>query len=632
MYKPLLLLLLVSQFFFGQNPNYTTLTVPDALKESANSIVRADDIVVNITSSKSYTISRKRVVTIFNKKGEDHIDAYLSYSPSEKVIQLQLTVYNAMGMEIKKFKKSDFTDQSVADGFSLLTDNRVLFLDYTPTEFPLTFVFESELKTINTAFIASWSPYENYYSSIQKSSVTYKYPEDLTLRIKEENFEGRTITKTEQKGVLSYTVENLPAEKREDYAPSTDQIFPKVRVALNRFSLEGVDGEVNTWADFGKWMYEGILKGTDELSPETIAKVKTLTADCKDPLEKARKIYEYVQGRTRYVSVQLGIGGWKPMLAKDVDRLGYGDCKALSNYTRALLQAVGIESYYTIIYGGDEQFDITPDFVGMQGNHAVLAMPDGKGGYTFMECTSQTVPFGFQGDFTDDRFALLIKPDKGEVVRTQNYTEKKSTQLSKGSFQITPEGDFKGSLQIVSTGIQYDQASALEGQPKDKLDEHYKSYFSWINNLKVDKCRLTNDKKTVQFTQELEISALGYAKPSGNMILVNVNPFNQSVQVPARYRNRKNPVEITRGFYDEDTFTFTIPEGLKVDVIPDAVQLEDTFGSYSMTVTVKEKEVLVKRTFLLRKGKYPKESYELYRKFREQIARADNAKIVFIKS
>ena len=150
--------------------------------------------------------------------------------------------------------------------------------------------------------------------------------------------------------------------------------------------------------------------------------------------------------------------------------------------------------------------------------------------------------------------------------------------------------------------------------------------------MKVDKCRLTNDKKTVQFTQELEISALGYAKPSGNMILVNVNPFNQSVQVPARYRNRKNPVEITRGFYDEDTFTFTIPEGLKVDVIPDAVQLEDTFGSYSMTVTVKEKEVLVKRTFLLRKGKYPKESYELYRKFREQIARADNAKIVFIKS
>ncbi len=44
-----------------------------------------------------------------------------------------------------------------------------------------------------------------------------------------------------------------------------------------------------------------------------------------------------------------GIGGWKPMLVEDVRKKGYGDCKALTNYMRTLLQAAGIKSYYCII-------------------------------------------------------------------------------------------------------------------------------------------------------------------------------------------------------------------------------------------------------------------------------------------
>ena len=139
----------------------------------------------------------------------------------------------------------------------------------------------------------------------------------------------------------------------------------------------------------GKWFYDEILYGTTDLPEETKIKIKNLVGNEKDPLKIAEIVYKYMQEKTRYVSIQEGIGGWKPMLAKDVDKLGYGDCKALTNYTRALLDAVGVVSYYTRLYGETDKKEIYADIVSFQSNHVILAIPD-KSNYVWLECTNQT--------------------------------------------------------------------------------------------------------------------------------------------------------------------------------------------------------------------------------------------------
>ena len=611
--------------------DYVSLSIPESLKENVNTVVVNQQIDINILSQKSFTIKKNKVICVYNEYGLRNIDASEYYDKTTKISSIEAIVYNSYGKEIKKIKRKDFKDKSVADGFSILTDGRIVFLDYTPTEYPFTIVYNSEVETSNTAFIPTWRPIDDTFESVLKSSISINYTDNLGFKFKEFNFENKNIVKKETNNSLSFTVENLPSVKYEDCSPSFKKIIPYVMFGLEKFNLEGVEGIATTWEGFGLWMYNNLLIDSDELPVDTQEKIKSIVGNETDPIKKAKIVYQFVQDKTRYVSIQLGIGGWKPMLAKDVDRLGYGDCKALSNYTRSLLKIVNVPSYYTVIYGGSDIESFDQDFVSMQGNHAVLAIPVNDK-LCFLECTSQTKPFGFEGDFTDDRYALVIKPEGGKIVKTNAFIDKESKQQTKGNYLIDENGNIDGAITVKSTGIQYDNTYELEKKSSEKVVDFYKSHFSNINNLKIEKVAFNNNKEKVEFTENLKLSAPAYGSINSKNIVFPVNAFNRNQNIPQRYRTRNNPFEIARGFFDEDEIEITIPNNYYIEAKPDNLEFKDKFGEYKIEIKIiNPQKIIYKRTLLINKGFYEKTDYENYRKFREQIARADNSKIIITK-
>ncbi len=617
-------------FFFvfsasAQKPEYATALIPANLKENANAVIRFEQSDLNITSRSNYNLKTLRVVTILNELGYSQINAY----EYRTVKSIEATIYDASGNEIKKFRRKDFRDSAASEG-SMITDNRVTYLNFTPTQYPFTVVYQSETTDSNTAFLPPWYPVNSKFVSVQKSVVKISFPSDLGFKFREYNFGTIDIKKQETANSVAYTAENIAAIKDETYSPSFSKLVPYVLFGLEKFRLEGVDGDAKTWESFSSWQYNTLLKGTDEVSIETQKKVKALVQDETDPIKKAKIIYEYVQSRTRYVSIQLGIGGWKPMKANDVDRLGYGDCKALSNYTRTLLDVVGIPSYYAVIWGDTEKKSMEPDFVSTTGNHIILAVPV-KEDFVWLECTSQSIPFGFLGDFTDDRLALLIKPTGGGLVRTHVYKTDDNTQYTKGKYTLTAAGNIFGNVEIKSKGIQYDNKSALQAKSNDDLDQFYKRYFS-INNLKLDKIAVVNDKEKVEFTETILLKADRYANTENNRLMFAVNAYNQASQIPQRYRSRIQPLEISRGFADYDEITIVIPEGYSIDAKPNDMVLETKFGTYKTEFAlIDPTHMIYKRTLIVNSGHFEPMEYENYRKFRETVAKADNAKMVLVK-
>ncbi|MBC7846587.1 MAG: DUF3857 domain-containing protein [Flavobacterium sp.] len=626
-----LVFLFFTTLLSAQKTEYTTQLIPDSLKQNANAVVRLGQIDIVISSQRNMNIKEKRIVTVLNEKGMESIDAYENYDKKTNVSNIQATVFDSFGNEIRKIKRKDFRDQSVTGGGTVFSDSRVVYLEYVPTQYPFTIVYESEIQTSTTAFIPPWFPLNDYLLSIEKSVLNVNYPENLGFKKLELNFSNFKITKIiDTSTQLSYTATGIVAQKYEDYSPNISEIFPRVMMGLEYFNLEGVDGNAKNWKEYGQWFSDKILTGTVELSAETIAKIKTLVGTETDPIKKAKIVYKYMQEKSRYVGIQVGIGGFKPMLADDVDRLGYGDCKALSNYTRALLNAVDVPSYYTELYGSKDKRNIRSDFFSIQGNHVILTIPNGDN-YVFLECTSQDDPFGYQANFTDDRDVLVIKPDGGEIIRTKKYENKDNAQVNKGKYSLDDSGKFSGAISMVSEGSQYGRFH-IETTPPTEQEAHYKEYWDNISNLKINKTTFSNDKEKVSFTENMEISADNYGKISNGKMIFVINAYNQYTGSVKRIRNRKTPFEIQRGYYDTDEISVSLPAGFTMESLPQNFELNTKFGEYKTEITKKDNNNLIyKRSIFIKKGSYKNTEYDEYRLFMEQISRNDNAKIILTK-
>lgn len=624
------LLLTISSF--SQTNKLSSLSVPPHLKENANAVFRDNSIEITIEAVDRMLVKNRQVVTVLNKKG--NVDARIveAYDDDTKITKLSAKIYDAFGNEIKKYTKNKFIDISAVSGGTLYSDSRVKYIDYIPVAYPYTLVFESEYRTSSTGFIPRWIPNNGYYVGVEKSTYILNNPLKIKLRTKEKSFKGYPIENLSTGVNLHYVIKNQKALKPENLSSSYLEYMPHLMVASNEFALKKVTGRASNWKEFGEWMHRKLIQDRDILDVSTIEKIKSLVADITDPIEKAKIVYKFVQDKTRYISVQVGIGGWEPIAANQVDQVGYGDCKGLTNYTKALLDAVGVKSYFTLVYAQQKR-NIVKDFSSMQGNHAILNIPN-NGNDIWLECTSQTIPFGFLGDFTDDRDVLVITPEGGIIKRTPAYFNEDNLQTIDGSIQLFENGSVKASLERVSHGIQYDQKSRYDSMSEEDLKKHYKTKdWSYNNNLEINSVALENDKDSVVFTEKMKTSITDYATINENDYLFRVNMFNRDTNVPKRYRDRTLPLKISRGYQDIDQYSYVIPKGYTFAGLPEEKNITTKFGSYKVSFTIIDATTFIyKKSLLIKAGDYPKEDYKDYRKFRKSIARYENLRISLIKT
>ena len=613
---------------FGQD-NYDADLIPSNLKNRANATIRTEETIIDMRSPDNVMLSVKKAITVLNKNGEDNARLVLFYDKNTSIKSIKGEVYNASGILTKKFTQSNFSDESAADGFSLFVDSRVKH--YLPSEniYPYTIVYNYEIRYKQNLIIRDWVPQNDDDISVEKSTYTFICKPVDELRIKAQNFAGkRDELITEKQKTLTWKVENLFAVKPEPFSPARDTYQTTIKIAAKNFTYYNHNGSYTNWPELGKWIYDDLLKTRKTLAPSTIEMIKDLVKDEKTDKDKARKIYQYLQNKTRYISVQIGIGGFQPVSAAEVDRLGYGDCKALVNYMQSLLDVVGIESYYCVVEAGKQKVSFDPTYASMvQGNHIILCMPL-KGDTTWLECTNQKIPFGFLSTFTDDRIVLACTPDGGKLLRTPKLTTLNNLQIRNAELTITSNGDAAGKIKTVFYGSQYDNNENIFDKPFGEQQKLLLNVYDIDNvNFKAVNYILKKDINP-EAIENIDLNIRNYAALNNNRIFIKTNAFNTQSNI-SEIKNRTQPVYINRGFTDEDTIVYNLPDEVVTSMLPELDKKYKTdFGEYNTKISLNGKKLTYYRKFVMNDGTFPASSYVDFYKFITEVNSSDGLKII----
>ncbi len=603
------------------------LTLSPELVKGANAVVREERQVFEVQSIGKATETYFVSTTILNEKGNQHAQFALPYSDLQKIKTVRAALYDKFGKQIRKIKEKDFQDLSGSRG-SFFNDVRIKAIDLSYTDYPYRVEFEYELQHDGLLFYPVWHPQASTALAVQESLFEVILPSEMKLRYRAVNFDTEPTVANNH---YQWSARSLPAYDRESYTPVAYSDAPRVYTAPYEFEIEGYSGDMSSWASFGQFINK-LNEGTRELSPASIEKFQTMTADCADDWCKIKKLYAYLQETTRYVSIQLGIGSWRPMPAAAVDEQKYGDCKALSNYFCAMLDAVGIDAYYTLIFAGENYNYLQRNFPSSQFNHAVVAIPQGQD-TIWAECTSQTAPLGYAGSFTGNRDALLITPEGGKLVRTPRYHADDNIQQRRTHLKLDAQGNAQATIKTVYGGLQQEYASRLAEMPEDKRkDELYRRIG--LKNFDLLAHRYERKKALIPQVQEtLELELPAFAGKSGKRLFISPGVIPSWSPAPPEPKERQHDIQLMPfPFIDADTTQIAIPKGYQAEYIPDAEVFESPFGKYESAFENNDGRISYYRRLQLNANIHDKEQYDALIDFCTKIKKADARRIVLVQA
>jgi hypothetical protein len=567
------------------------------------------------------------IVTILNEKGSDEAIVSLHYQKKYNSINsFEMRVYSADGTLIKKYHKSDMYDHLVIDNESLVTDDRSLYLKHDIATYPVTieYIFDEDVKSLID--LGSWS-FQSYDQSIQNAYYHISISSDAGFRYLNRNTNIKPLKNTLDKtDNYSWHVSNLKAFKPESGSKPW-QVLPRVYFAANSFEYYGIPGNINTWQNYGKWQ-QGLNADVCSLSPERAEEIKKMTANIKTDKEKARFLYEYMQQNTRYVGIQLGIGGLKPFPATFVDQKKYGDCKALANYMCAMLKAVNIPAYYAKVRSGENEESCDPSFPFDLSNHIIVCIPF-KSDTTWLECTSTTQAFGKLGSFTENRNALLITEDGGKLVNTPKSKDVDNQFNSEVHIILDADGGAKAQVKISSTGTYRDSYIGLTYL---KTDEQ-KQYLIRMLNMKQPSAFEFKPSTDNDGVKEVNIN-LEYDKffdiASGDKQFYRPRAFDLWQTTLPTTEKRKADYYFETPMLKSCITTIDLPAGFEVETLPTNQSLKFSYGTYEIKYVydAAKNQVVSTAKFNLTNQVIPASKYTEMQVYMDAIAKAQNKKLV----
>jgi hypothetical protein len=596
--------------------NYAVTAIPEDLKTGAQAVIR--EYSETFVQEEAQTGTHKIVyaMTIFDEKGDDYTHFLVYEDFFRELKSFSGEVFNAQGKSIKKIARKDLVSTALSS--DLATDGKRTFYNFHAPSYPITIKYSYELKYKNGILMyPTFDPVPGFRVSVEKADYTLQIPQDVELREKKLNTQIETVRPATGKGkAYRWSISQFKALPYEAYTP-VEELFPVIYLSPEKFCIEKVCGNMSDWERFGFWQAE-LLKGRNVLPQKIIDKAKELTQNIPEKRDKVKALYQYLQNTTHYISIQLGIGGWQPMKAEDVAKTGFGDCKALSNYMKSLLDIVNIPSYYTVI--STEKKHLMRDFPNFsQTNHVILMVPL-ESDTVWLECTSQSLPFGYIHKTILGHDALAVGENKAFLCTLPEYPSLDNQEINTVDIRLSPEGhaemDVRSTYKMDIFERMYFRLKGLD--PKEENE-------ALSSLLKVGKPQISNYKKEEFLTENpsmnisFKVKCEEYASKTGTRMFIPINPAYTSLKGIFSGNSRKFDIVLKSSICETDTIRLHIPENYALETQVKPADIRSGYGAFKAEIKEENGTIVYIQKLELVPGRYPASEFGALKDFYNKI-------------
>lgn len=599
-------------------------------------------------------------VKILKKDGyswSDHaVDLYHDADIMQKISGVSGTTYNLENGKISKSKltkDSQFTEKvsdywdtfkftmpdvkegSVIEFRYLMESDYLLTLPVWNFQYSIPVVW-SELKisipeyyTYNRT-LTGYDPFYIDETTTGKVNLSFTQKENVS----DDNFTVKNEYRTSN---INYTTNNsrmvvkdVPAFKDEPYLTSAENYIMKATYELARVWFPESEERLYTesWETINKKMLENENFGLQLKAPSLFIndKVDEINASTNDPVEKIRKIHEFVKDHMKWNDKN---SCYTTLTLRSAFNEKSGNAADINLLLTQMLKKAGLDANPVILSTRSNglinaQFPILSQF------NYIIASVNNSGRLYLLDATDPNCTPDLLPQRCLNGNGLLID-EKGPRWIMLN-PEKKYEYTSKADLVLDETGKIEGSI----TNLRNDYGAYMLRQSMDEQ----KSEDDFIEELEKDNPGLEfteynflHRKEIYEpMTEEYKVNINGYADLAGDYIYCNPLLTERIKSNPFRLEVRKYPIDFGYPIAQIYNLNLKVPEGYEVQEIPEPLQLSLPGNSASFLYKIEVLEngnLNLINELKINKSVFLYDEYPLIKEFYSKIVQKHAESIVF---
>lgn len=581
-----------------------------------NSIILLNDIQRVVYPEGATEDRTEIVVKVFNKNG---IDAWKEYSIAYNSYRQRLLIDKA---EVLK-----------KDGNKVQAEKRSGYIVFTNLEAGDAIHLSYRIENYNTGKLAQhfWDQFNfNFDYPVQISRYSLLLPANKKFKYEVLNSDIKPdIKEVEDMKLYSWEMKDQPSIKVEPYMPGLSDVGAILDLST-----------IPDWQYVSNW-YSDLsteLAKSDFEIKETVADLFKGTSGLSE-LQKAKKIYHFIEENVSYSDVPFMHGPIIPQKASRTLNTRLGDCKDVSTLFVALCKEAGLKANLVLVDtrdNGERHLNLPSiDF-----NHCIAQLTT-EGKTYFVELTDQQLSFG-SAPLVDLGANALIIPRDGDTASTHliklTFPNRTKNEVKRTTDLKFAENDIIFSRKSLKTGY---LASLMRNEfaevGRDKQEQMITHSISgdFTNPAKMLDLQF-GDLQTLSDSVNYDYSFLVKNEVSEVAgIKIFRIPWSEGVHTLGFLATEKRQYPFLLWYLnaeesDYEEMNIDLPKGKLLAEQPKSVRFSCKAADYSLTYSFPEPgKIKVVREMKFKEGIVPPEDYNEFKEFYHNVAEADSKQIGF---